>query len=100
MPQETDPFAVLNREAARVGFFTYDTRDPIEFEGIPEVAAFLHGLTPPKEKAKTAYEARFLAVSISVPPLAKKVLNEAITRLRPLPNRKGTKRKEGSEYLN
>jgi hypothetical protein len=51
--QETDPFAVLKKEAARAGFYTYDTPDPIAFEGIPEVEAFLQGLPHPKTKADT-----------------------------------------------
>ena len=94
MPQETDPFAVLKKEAARAGFYTYDTSDPMAFEGIPEVQAYLQGLAQPKQKVETFYEARFIAESMHVvPPLAKKVLNHAIGRLRPLPYHKGTKRK-------
>ncbi|HJT59176.1 MAG TPA: AAA family ATPase [Ktedonobacteraceae bacterium] len=94
IPQETDPFEVFKREAARAGFYTYDTSSPITFEGIPEVQAYLQGLAQPKKKVDTVYEARFLAESIrTVPPLAKSVLKQAIGQLRPLPNRKGTKRK-------
>jgi len=93
-PQETDPFGVLKREAARAGFYTYDTPDSIAFEGIPEVQAFLQGLPQPKKKMDTAYEARFLAESMpAVPPHAKKILKQAIAHLRPLPNSKGTRRK-------
>lgn len=94
IPQETDPFAVLKKEAVRAGFYTYDTPDPIAFEGIPEVEAFLQGLPQPKKKADTFYEARLLAESIPVPPLAKKVLNQAIEQLRTLPHRKGSTRKK------
>ena len=93
IPQKTLSFRILKREAARAGFYTYDTPDAIEFEGIPEVAAFLQGNTQPKKKADTVYEARQLAESIPVPPLAKKALNQAMTRLRPLPDPKGTTRK-------
>ena len=94
LPQETDPFAVLKQEAARAGFYTYDTPDPIAFEGISEVQAYLQGLAQPKKKVETFYEARFIAESTRVvPPLAKKVLNHAIGRLRTDPNRKGTKRR-------
>jgi hypothetical protein len=58
------------------------------------VQAYLQGLAQPKQKVETFYEARFIAESMRVvPPLAKKVLNHAIERLRPLPYRKGTKRK-------
>ncbi len=72
-PQETDTFEVLKRKAAEAGFYTYDTPDPIEFERIPEVEAFLQRLPQPKKKADTLYEARFLAESIpTVPPLAKR----------------------------
>src|SRR5579875_306406 len=80
MPQETEPFVVLKKQAARAGFYTYDTPDPIAFEGIPEVEAFLQGLPQPKKKADTFYEARYLAESITMPPLAKKVLNQTIGR--------------------
>lgn len=94
IPQETDPFDIFKREAARAGFYTYDTPAPIAFEGIPEVQAFLQGLPQLKKKGDTVYEARFLAESMrAVPPLAKMVLKQAIGHLRPLPNRKGTKRK-------
>jgi len=97
MPQETDPFAVLKKEASRAGFYTYDTPDPIAFEGIPEVEAFLQGLPHPKTKADTVYEARFLAESMPVvPPLAKKVLNQAIGRLRPFQT--SMEQKEEKEY--
>jgi len=96
LPQETDPFAVLKKEAARAGFYTYDTPDPIAFEDIPEVKAYLQGLAQPKKKVESFYKARFIAESMTVvPPLANKVLNQAIGRLRPLPNPKGTKRKKG-----
>jgi hypothetical protein len=56
--------------------------NPIAFEGIPEVTTFLHSLEHPLNKADTIYEARVLAEAIPVPPLAEKVLNEAIARLR------------------
>src|SRR5713226_894721 len=39
----TVSFKVLKREAARAGFYIYDTPDPIAFEGILEVEAFLQG---------------------------------------------------------
>jgi len=94
IPQETNPFEVFKREAAQAGFYTYDTPDPIVFEGIPEVQAYLQGLAHPKKKVDTVYEARFLAESMrAVPPLAKMVLKQAIGQLRPPPNRKRTKRK-------
>ncbi len=93
IPQKTNSFKVLKREAARAGFYTYDTPDPIEFEEILEVAAFLHGLEHPLKKADTVYEARVLAESMPVPPLAKKILDQAIERLRPLPDPEGTRRK-------
>jgi len=93
IPQKTNSFKVLKREAARAGFYTYDTSDPIEFEEIPEVAAFLQGLEHPLKKADTVYEARVLAESMPVPPLAKKILDQAIERLRPLPDPEGTRRK-------
>ena len=94
LPQETDLFAILKKEAARAGLYTYDTPDPIALEGIPEMQAYLQGLAQPKKKVETFYEARFIAESMRVvPPLAKKVLNQAIGRLRSLPSRKGTKRK-------
>jgi len=60
------------------------------------VKAYLQGLAQPKKKVESFYEARFIAESMTVvPPLANKVLNQAIGRLRPLPNPKGTKRKKG-----
>jgi hypothetical protein len=94
IPQETDPFEFFKREAVLAGFYTYDTPDPITFEGIPEVQAYLQGLAHPKQKVDTIYEARFLAESMrAVPPLAKMVLKQAVGRLRPLPDRKKTKRK-------
>lgn len=93
-PQETEPFEALKREAARAGFYTYDTPDSIAFEGIPEVQAFLQRLPQPKKKMDTVYEARFLAESMPVvPPHAKKILKQAIAHLRPIPNSKETRRK-------
>jgi AAA15 family ATPase/GTPase len=94
IPQEADPFEFFKREAARAGLYTYDTPDPITFEGIPEVQAYLQGLAHPKQKVDTIYEARFLAESMhAIPPLAKTVLKQAIGRLRPQPARKNPKRK-------
>lgn len=93
IPQETDLFEVFKGETARAGFYTYNTPDPIAFEGIPEVAAFLHGRAHPLNKADTVYEARVLAESMPVPPLAKTILDQTLERLRPLPDLEGTRRK-------
>jgi predicted ATP-dependent endonuclease of OLD family len=92
IPQNIHSFKVLKREAARAGFYTYDTPDPIEFEEIPEVAIFLEGHAQPKKKADSVYEARVLAESMPVPPLAKKILDQAIGRLRSLPDLEETRR--------
>lgn len=88
IPQKTNSFRVLKREASRAGFYTYDTPDPIEFEEIPEVAEYLQGREHPLKKADTVYEARVLAESVPVPPLVKKILDQALERLQPLPDQK------------
>ncbi len=71
MPQENDLFEVYKQEAALAGFFTYDTAEPIAFEGIPEVQAFLQGYEQDKKKVETVYEARWLAESTSDVPTVK-----------------------------
>jgi len=83
MPQENDPFEVYKQNAALAGFYTYDTAEPIAFEGIPEVQAYLQGYEQDKKKVDTVYEARCLAESTSgVPPLVSTVLNQAVAWLK------------------
>jgi len=84
IPQESDPFEVYKQEAALAGFYTYDTDEPIAFEGISEVKAYLQSYEQDKQKVDTVYEARCLAESTSdvVPPLVNAILNQALTWLK------------------
>lgn len=83
MPQENDPFEVYKQNAALTGFYTYDTSEPIAFEGIPEVQAYLQGYGQDKKKVDTVYEARCLAESTSgVPLLVSTALNQAVAWLK------------------
>jgi energy-coupling factor transporter ATP-binding protein EcfA2 len=79
IPQDTDPFVMYKQAAALAGFYTYDTDEPITFEGIPEVQAYLLSLEQSKKKADSVYEARVLAESISdVPPLVNTILSQVL----------------------
>lgn len=83
IPQESDPFGVYKQEAALSGFYTYDTVDPIAFEGISEVQAYLQKYEQDKQKVDSVYEARCLAESTSdVPPLVNTILKQALTWLK------------------